>query len=200
MSHSDTHSVEEAGAAQTAEEHRVVDTVRTMLGLGGLLALVVGILILANPVKSGAAMMQIVAVIVSIYMIGSGAVYLGTSIFSKSLGGWARTGHILLGLLYLIAGVILMANLTATAVMLGLFLSIFIGVMWIFEGIMAFTTPTPGRSRVWSVIYGIISLIAGLVLIFVPLAGVVTLWLMIGISLIVLGALQIVRAFSVKAL
>lgn len=198
MSHSDPETIDGTAAAE-AVERRAVDTVRTMLGLGGLLALVVGILILVNPVKSGAIMMQIVAVIVSIYMIGSGAVYLGTAVFSKSLGGWARTGNILLGLLYIVAGVILLANITATAVVLALFLSIFVGVMWIFEGVISFTTVSASGHRTWAIIYGIISVIAGLVLIFSPLLSAVTLWLLIGISMIVLGAVQIVRAFSVKA-
>lgn len=179
-------------------ERRAVDSVRTMLGLGGLVALVVGILILVNPVKSGAIMMQIVAVVVSIYMVGSGAVYLGSAIFSKSMKGWPRTGHALLGLLYVIAGIILFSNLLATAAFLAVFLSVMIGVMWIIEAVVAFSTAkSTGRTGL-TIFYGVISLIAGLVLIFSPLLSAVTLWLLIGISMIVMGVLQVGRAFTVK--
>ena len=180
------------------EERRALDAVRTMLGLGGLIALVIGILILVNPIKSGAIMMQILAVATALYMVGSGAVYLGSAIFSKSMKGWPRTGHAVLGLLYVIAGVISFSNLTATAVFLAVFLSVLIGFMWVFEAIVAFTTIKGSGNKVLTVVYAIISLIAGLVLIITPLVSAVTLWLLIGISMIVLGVFQIIRAFGAK--
>jgi len=179
-------------------ERRAVDAVRTMLGLGGLVALVLGILILVNPVKTGATMMLIVTVIVALYMVGSGAVYLGTAVFSKSMRGWPRTGHALLGLLYVVAGIILFSNIQAGAVMLAVFLSVLIGVMWIFEGVIAFSSVKSTGSKGLTIFYGIISVIAGLVLIFSPMLGAVTLWVLIAVSMIVMGAMQIVRAFSVK--
>lgn len=179
-------------------ERRAVDAVRTILGLGGLLALVVGILILVNPLKSGAVAMQIIAVIVAIYMIGVGAVSLGTSLFSRSLGGWARTGNILLGVLYLVAGVVLIANLTGTAVLLTWLLVLFLGAMWIFEGVLAFTMMKSSGRPAWSVFYGIVSIIAGLVLIFSPGLSALALWVLLGASMIVMGIIQMVRAFSIR--
>ncbi len=183
----------------TAPGARLVDAVRTMLGLGGLIALVVGILIMVNPVKSGAIMMQIVAVIVAVYAVGVGAVYLGSAIFSKTMKGWPRVGYGLLGLLYIIGAIILFANLAATAALITVFLSVLIGVLWIFEGVVAFTTLKGSGHKVLSVIYAIVSIVAGLVLIFAPLMAAVTLWLLLGISMIVLGAIQVVRAFLVKS-
>lgn len=180
-------------------EGRTVDAVRIMLGLGGLIALILGILIMVNPLKSGAIMMQIVAVVVALYMVGVGAVYLGSAIFSKTMKGWPRTGNAILGLLYIVAGIILFANLAAAAAVIAVLLSILIGVLWIIEGVLAFTTLKTTGHRVLTVVYGIVSLIAGLVLIFSPLLGAVTLWLLIGISMVVMGAIQVVRAFSVKA-
>lgn len=184
----------------TAIKGRAVDGLRTMLGLGGLIALILGILIMVNPVKSGAIVMQIVAVVVAVYMVGVGVVYLGGAIFSSSMKGWPRTGNILLGLLYIIAGIILFANLAATAAVLALFLSVLIGVMWIIEAIVGFSTLKTSGHRALTVIYSIVGLIAGIVLIFSPMLGAVTLWLLIGISMVVMGAIQIVRAFSVKAI
>lgn len=180
-------------------DHRVVDSIRTMLGLGGIIALVFGLLILLNPVKSGAVMMQIVAAIVALYAVGMGAVRLGTAIFSKSLAGWPRTGSILLGLLYLAGGIALFANLTAAATVLTAFLSILIGILWIVEGIFAFTTLKNAGHRVLTIIYGAISVIAGIVLVFAPLISAITLWALLGASMIILGGVQIVRAFLVKA-
>lgn len=178
---------------------RAVDSVRIMLGLSGLIALILGILIMVNPIKTGEIMMQIVAVVVAVYMVGAGIVYLGAAIFSKTMQGWPRTGNILLGILYIIAGIILFANLAATAAVLAIFLSILVGAMWIVEGVLAFTTVKTSGHRVLTIIYGIVSVLAGLVLIFAPLLGAITLWLLIGISMVVIGAIQVVRAFTVKA-
>ncbi len=49
-----------------------------------------------------------------------------------------------------------------------------------------------------AIIYGIIAVVAGLVLIFSPILGAVTLWILLGASLVVMGLVQIFRAFSIK--
>jgi uncharacterized membrane protein HdeD (DUF308 family) len=79
-----------------------INGVRTALGLSGLVALVVGILILVWPGKTAV----VVTAIIAIYAVVGGLVYLGLGIFSKSMGGWARIGHIVLGLIYIVAGII----------------------------------------------------------------------------------------------
>lgn len=177
---------------------RAGDGVRTAIGVGGLIAVVLGLLIIFFPLKSGEVMMQIVAAVMAAYALVVGVVYIGSSIFSRTLGGWARTGHILLGLLYVIGGVIMMANLGATAVVLAVFLSVIVGILWLFEGVLALTMLKQSSNKVWTVIYAIISLIAGIVLLFSPFLGAVTLWLLLGISMVVLGVVQVVRAFMVK--
>ena len=50
-------------------------------------------------------------------------------------------------------------------------------------------------SKGWAIFFGILSIIAGIVLLFSPLY-IVVLWWILGISLIVLGIIQIVRAFT----
>ncbi|QIM19503.1 hypothetical protein G7066_14645 [Leucobacter coleopterorum] len=179
---------------------RASDGMRIAFGVGGLIAVVLGLLVLFFPVKSGAVVLQIVAAIIAAYALVMGVVYIGSAIFSRTLGGWARTGHILLGLLYIVGGVIMMVNLGATAAVLTVFLTVIIGVLWLFEGIMAFTTVSQSNNKVWTVIYGIISVIAGLVLMLSPLMGAITLWILLGISMVVLGVVQVVRAFSMKSL
>ena len=177
---------------------KATDVVRTIMGVGGLVALVIGVLILMNPVESGAVMMKFVAVIFAIYMVIAGLVFLGSMIFSKTMGGWRRVGNAVLGLLYLIAGIIIFGNLGATAAVLTAVLSIFIGILWIFEGIMSFAAARESKSKTWSIIYGIVSIIAGIVLIVTPLVAAVTLWILVGASLAVMGVVQIVRAFTLK--
>ncbi|WP_017792616.1 HdeD family acid-resistance protein [Leucobacter salsicius] len=180
------------------QQHRAFDGLRTALGVGGLIAVVLGALILFFPVKSGAVAMQIVAAVMAAYALVAGVVYIGSSIFGRSLSGWGRVGHIVLGLLYIAGGIIMMVNLGATAAVLALFLSFTIGFLWLLEGVTAFTTLGQSQNKTWTVIYAIISIIAGLALVLSPLMGVVTLWLLLGISMVVMGLVQVIRAFKLK--
>lgn len=180
----------ESPAAKTA-----VNGIRTAFGVGGLVALIVGIIILVWPGHAAVALTAVIAV----YAIIGGLVYGGLGIFSKSMGGWARVGHIILGVLFIIAGIIALTELTQTAVWLAVFVGILVGIMWIVEGIVALTTLRSAASKGWSVFFAILSIIAGLILLFSPLWGAVVLWWLLGISLVVLGILQIIRAFSFSA-
>lgn len=166
--------------------------IRMMLGIGGLLAAVVGILILVSPAKTAIATTAIVAV----YAAAVGVVYLASAVFVKGQTGWHRVGSILIGLLYLAAGIVAISNLTQTAAFLFVFVAIMLGITWIVEGILTLTAIGSSTNKVWVVVFAVISVIAGGVLLFSPMMGAVTLWWLIGISLIVLGVLQIVRALT----
>jgi len=181
-----------------AAEKKAVDGVRIMFGVGGLIAIIIGILIMLNPLKSAEFFAAVLAVILAVYMVVMGVVYLGTAIFSKTIGGWARTGNILLGVLYIIAAIILFSNLGVASTVLLVFIAIIIGIMWIVEGVMSFTTVKSSGHPVLSIVYGIISIIAGGVLIFSFALGIAVLVWMIGISLVVLGVVQVIRAFTIK--
>ncbi len=172
------------------------DAVRTALGTGGLVAVALGIFILLYPNKSADVAMKIVAVVIAIYALVIGIVYLSTAFFSKNLKGWARTSPILLGVIYVIAGIVLLANLRLAGAVIAIFLSITIGVVWLIEGVMAFVAMSRGGKNGWNIFYGVISIIAGLSLIIMPIAGAFTLWWLLGISLVVLGAVQIVRVLQ----
>ncbi|MEV7692120.1 DUF308 domain-containing protein [Microbacterium sp. NPDC089189] len=169
----------------------VVNGIRTAFGIGGVVALIVGILILVWPLKTAA----VGTAIIAIYAIASGLVYAGIGIFSKTLSGWARVGHIVLGVLFVVAGIVALTNLGDTTVFLAIFVGVFIGITWIVEGVVALTTLGAAGSKGWTVFYAIVSLIAGVLLLFSPLY-VALLWLFVGVSLVVLGIVQIVRAFT----
>ncbi len=179
---------------ESTVEKSAVNGIRTALGIGGVLAVIVGILILAWPGKTA----MVVTAIIAIYAIVAGLVYAGLGIFAKTKGGWARVGHIALGVLFIIAGVVALFNLGQTTVWLALFLGILVGIMWIVEGIVALSTLGDAASKGWSIAFAILSIIAGLVLLFSPIWGAVVLWWLIGISVIVLGLVNIIRAFTFK--
>jgi uncharacterized membrane protein HdeD (DUF308 family) len=173
-------------------EKGTVNGIRTTLGLAGILTLIAGILILVWPGQTAA----VVTWILAIYVVAAGLVYAGLGIFSKTKGGWARIGHIVLGLLFVAAGIVAFANLTATTVWLAIFVSVFIGIGWIVEGIVSLSTLGDSSSKVWTVIFAIVSIIAGGYLLLSPLWGAVVLWWLLGIMLIAMGVLNVVRAFT----
>lgn len=169
-----------------------INTVRTTLGISGAVALIVGILITFWPKDSAV----VIAVILGIYFIIAGLAYAGMGIFSRGISGGARTLDIILGVLFVIGGVIVLANPSESAVVLGIFLGVLIGILWIVEGVVALVQSGDAPSRGWAIFFGILSIVAGIVLLFSPLWGAVVLFIIAGIGLIVLGIIQIVRAFT----
>jgi uncharacterized membrane protein HdeD (DUF308 family) len=181
-------------STESAAEKSAVNGIRTALGVGGVLAVIVGILILVWPGKTA----MVVAAIIAIYAIAAGLVYAGLGIFSKTKGGWARVGHIALGVLFIIAGIIALFNLGAATAWLAVFIGILVGIMWIVEGIVSLSTLGDASSKGWTIFFAILSIIAGILVLFSPVWGVVVLWWILGISLIVLGIINVIRAFTFK--
>lgn len=179
-------------STESAAEKSAVNGIRTALGIGGVLAVIVGILILAWPGKTA----MVVTAIIAIYVIAAGLVYAGLGIFSKTKGGWARVGHIVLGVVFIIGGIVAFLNLGATAAWFATFVGILVGILWIVEGVVALSTLGDASSKAWTVFFAIISIIAGIVLLFSPFYGAAILWWLLGIALVVLGIIQIVRAFT----
>jgi uncharacterized membrane protein HdeD (DUF308 family) len=167
-------------------------SIRITLGVSGAVALIAGIVLLVWPLKTAI----IVTGIIAAYLIVAGLVYVGLGIFSGKKSGWARVGFIALGVLYIVAGVVAFLNLAAATITLAFVTAIFLGVSWIFDGIMALTLLNRDGSKAWTIIYAIISIAAGVIVLFSPLLAAVALWWVLGITLVVLGIIQIVRAIT----
>ncbi|BDZ66362.1 HdeD family acid-resistance protein [Agromyces mangrovi Wang et al. 2018] len=171
---------------------QAVNGVRAALGISGVVALILGILITFWP--KGAAVG--ITVMLAIYLLIAGLVYLGIGIFSRGLKGGARALDLILGVLFVVGAVLAFANLAATAEFLAIFMGVLIGIVWIIEGIVALAQAGDTSSKGWTIFFGILSVVAGIVLLFSPLWGALLLFLIAGISLIILGIVQIVRAFT----
>ena len=169
-----------------------VNTIRVALGVTGVLALLAGIFITFWP-KNAAIFLT---VLLGIYFVIAGLAYVGLGIFSRGISGGARALDIILGVLFVIGGVLMLTSPTDSAVVIGIFLGVLIGILWIIEGAVALAQSGSSPSRAWSIFFGILSIIAGIVLLFSPLWGSVILFWVLGIALIVLGIVQIVRAFT----
>lgn len=171
----------------------LVKSLRVFLAVSGVIALIAGLVMLVWPVKTAFVLTGIIAA----YLIVAGVVYIGLGIFSAGKSGWARLGHILLGLLYIVAGVIAFANIQTAAIAFALVTVIFIGVSWIFDGVVSLTLMGNDGSKTWTLLYALLSIIAGIAVISLGLAAVPFFWLFLAISLVVLGIAQIVRAITI---
>jgi uncharacterized membrane protein HdeD (DUF308 family) len=162
--------------------------------LSGILAVILGILVVAWPVKS----VIVAAILFGAYLLITG---IAQVIFAFSLHVSAG-GRVLLfisGAASLILAVLAFRHFgEGYAVLL---LAIWIAVGFIFRGVAttvsAISDPgMPGRG--WEIFFGIISVIAGVVVLAYPFGSIVTLAWVVGIWLIVLGVFELVSAFGIR--
>lgn len=167
---------------------------RLALLVAGLAAVGFGIAVLAWPTKAAVALTGVIAV----YAVIAGIVYVALGFFAKGLGAGGRIGHVLLGVLYVLAGIYAFSSLQRSAAFLAVFLTVMVGVMWIMEGFTALFTLGNSNSKGLTIAFAIISVLAGFSLLSSPLWSAVFLWWLLGISLLVLGALNVIRALTGK--
>ncbi len=171
-------------------EKSVINTVRGAIGVSGAVSLIIGVLILVWPVKTAV----VVAGIIAVYAVIAGVVNLAIGIFSRRIGGWARFGFLALGAVFLIAAIVSFSNLGAAAAGLAVLVGVLFGISWIVEGVVGLTLIGDSASKVWTIVYALIGIVAGILVLTSPLWGAALLWLWLGVSLVVLGIVQIVRA------
>ncbi|QGU05258.1 HdeD family acid-resistance protein [Corynebacterium comes] len=165
---------------------------RLALLIGGLAAVGFGLAVLVWPTKTAVALTGVIGG----YAIISGIAYVAMGVLSRSLGAGGRIGHVLLGLLYILAGVYAFSSLQQSAVFLALFLTAMVGMMWIMEGLASLFTLDESASKLLTVVFAVLSVVAGFFLLSSLVWGAVFLWWYLGISLVVLGALNVVRAIT----
>ena len=155
MSSPQSNTVFAAFSLDSAELSKsAINTVRTALGVSGAVALIVGILITFWPKNS----LLVITVILGIYFIIAGIAYAGLGIFSKGISGGARALDIILGVLFVIGGVIALANVQATAEVL----AVFFGILSVVAGIVLLFSPLWG-AIVLFIIAGISLIVLGIV-------------------------------------
>lgn len=172
----------------------VGNTFRVGFGLTGLVTFLIGLAIMLAPGRTAV----IVTAFIAVYAVIVGVVYVGIGVFAGERGGWARLGTFLAGVLFIAAGIVAFGNLSTSAAGLAIVVTIFIGIAWIAEGVVAIASIKSASSKIWTIVYTIISVVAGVTLIVMPLTGAFTLWWLLGLMLAIMGVVQIVRAFTFK--
>lgn len=176
---------------QTAEQiQAAVTRYRVAFAVAGVLAVVAGLLILFWP---GFAL-HAVGIVVGVFAIVAGAIYLGLGIFGKDIGKWSRGGRAVVGVLFIAAGVLALVFSAVTSTAIALVISIIVGVMWIAEGVVTLTLMVKGQPNGWTIAYIVIAIAAGVLVLLSPLFDIQALRWLLGLSFIGLGIAQMVRA------
>ncbi len=169
-----------------------INMIRVAFGIGGLATLVIGVMMAFWPTKAASAM----AWMLGVYWVIAGVVYIAVGLFAKGTKTAARILDILLGVLMLFAGITVSSNPSDSALVLGIFLGFYIGVLWVIEGIVTLVQIGDAPSRMWALLSGGLSIVAGIVLFTSPWWGIQLLFLLTAIGLILLGVVQLIRAFT----
>ena len=160
--------------------------------LSGILAVILGILVLAWPGET----IIVAAIFFGAYLLVTGIAQVIFA-FSLHVSAGGRVLLFLSGAASLILAILCFRSLQNSV----LLLAIWIGVGFIFRGVAtavsAISDPTlPGRG--WQIFIGVITLIAGVVVLASPFASIATLILVVGVWLVVIGAFEVVSSFGIR--
>ena len=155
----------------------------------GLVTIVFGVIVTAHPNGS----LHVTAVLVGIAAIVSGIFHL---IRAADPTARHRLWLGISGLLFVALGVVLIRHLNLTLALIGLL----VGVSWIVQGLAGLMSSFcgPREGAVWWAVFGVVSLIAGIVVTASPLASATVLAVLVGIWLLVLGLLEIVAGLILQ--
>jgi uncharacterized membrane protein HdeD (DUF308 family) len=163
--------------------------------LFGVLGVILGVVILMWPGPS----IVVAAVLFGVYLVVSG-VALVILAFSLPASGVSRFLNFIGGVASVILGILAFRHFgQGYAVLL---LAIWIGIGFIFRGVAAVGSAVsepkfPGRG--WAIFFGLISIIAGVVVLAYPFDSIVTLALVVGIWLIILGVMEVISGFGMRS-
>jgi uncharacterized membrane protein HdeD (DUF308 family) len=163
--------------------------------VSGILALILGVLILVWPGDSIVA----AAILFGVYLLVTGAAQVVFA-FSLHISAGGRVLLFISGAASLVLAVLCFRHFgEGYAILL---LAIWIGVGFIFRGvattISAISDPAlPGRG--WEIFVGLISLLAGIVMLASPFESIAVLTMVVGIWLVVIGVFEIASSFGIRS-
>jgi len=159
--------------------------------LVGAVTTALGILLTFHPTGT----LSLVMMLIGIGIVLGGALSL---IAALNPDDAHRGLHAVGGIVQVIVGVLLIRHLKWDYAIIGLV----IGIGWIIQGIAALAAGALGaaRSRLWAVLFGAISLIAGIVVVATPIHSTKTLAILLGIWFLILGVVQVMSGFVLRSL
>ncbi|MEU6660135.1 HdeD family acid-resistance protein [Streptomyces sp. NPDC046821] len=171
---------------------RLAQSVWQVVLLAGTAALVLGALVLAWP---GASLFA-AGVLFGVYLLITGVFQL-VAAFGTHVTTGLRVMAFISGALSILLGLFCFRGVTQSILLLALW----IGIGWLFRGItqtMAAASDPAMPARGWQGFLGVVSALAGVVLIVSPFKSVAVLTLVVGCWLIVVGVVEIVTAIQLR--
>jgi uncharacterized membrane protein HdeD (DUF308 family) len=159
----------------------------------GILTLLLGVFVLAWPGET----LLVIAVLFGVQLIVSGIYRLGSSFGSADVAGGTRVMLALLGVLSIIIGLWAVRHVLLTL----LALTVFLGIFWIVNGVIDAFTALSHRempARGWRVVSGLLSAIAGLIVLSYPGLTLLGLATVLGIWLLIFGGMEISASFQLR--
>jgi uncharacterized membrane protein HdeD (DUF308 family) len=159
----------------------------------GIVTLVAGILVLAWPGET----LLVVAVLFGVQLIVSGIFRFVAALASDDLTGGTRVLLALLGVLSVIVGLWAVRHVLLTL----LALTVFLGIFWVINGAIEIFTALSHHGmpeRGWTALMGVLSVIAGVIVLAYPGLSLLSLAVILGIWLLVFGVMEIGVAFRLR--
>ena len=160
----------------------------------GIITLLAGLLTLAWPGRT----IVVVAVLFGIQLVVAGIFRFIAALAADEESGGSRALLALLGVLSFIVGLYALRNVLVTIAALALLLGIF----WIVNGAVEAFAALSHRGmqgRGWTVFMGLLSVVAGVVVLVYPSISLATLAVVLGFWLLVYGIMEIVLAFRLRS-
>ncbi|MBF9067091.1 HdeD family acid-resistance protein [Streptacidiphilus fuscans] len=160
--------------------------------VGGILTLVAGIILLSWP----HATVRVAAVVIGLQLLLSGVVRFVRAFGQRDPADSSRGLQVLVALLAILAGVLVLRHQLQTVG----FLTILVGLYWLVGGVvtiyLAIDRPIPHRG--WILALGSLGVVAGVVLLSSPVNSAIVLTRLLGVWLILMGALDLLLAVVVR--
>jgi uncharacterized membrane protein HdeD (DUF308 family) len=163
--------------------------------VAAVLTFVLGLILLVWP----KATLNVVAILIGLALIVTGIFRLISGFTVDEASGGTRAAYIIIGLLAALAGLYCLRHISVTVVLL----AFIVGVFWTLHGLVELivaATAGPGQGRGLRALLGVLSLAAGLIVVFWPTISLTILLAVIGIWLIFYGLILAVMAWQVRSL
>lgn len=181
----ETNSVDTTNPVET-----LTSTARVVFAISGIITAAVGILLLVWPNQDP----QLTLGIFAIYAFSGGVIAFVLGVFGRGLASWRRGGHALVGVLLMVVAIFALSGIDPSRSNTVEILGVVAGIVWIVQGVFSVAETDRSKDTLWSIIFGVVSVMAGIAVLISPLWGTGAVGIFFGIALVVLGLAQLARS------
>jgi uncharacterized membrane protein HdeD (DUF308 family) len=161
----------------------------------GIITLLAGIVVLAWPGET----LLVIAVLFGVQLIVAGIFRFVSAFATEDASGGTRVLLALLGVLSFIIGLWAVRHVLLTL----LALVVLLGIFWVVNGSIELFMALSHRGmpqRGWTAAMGVLSILAGIIVLIYPAPSLLTLSVVLGIWLLIYGGMEIAAAFRLRGL